>query len=60
MINLLEIAAPTLEWMLLSPLLVILGAACIGVLVEALAPRELRYVIEGAGQRPARRSTIWS
>ena len=32
MINLLEIAAPTLEWMLLSPLLVILGAACLGVL----------------------------
>ena len=48
MINLLEIAAPTLEWMLLSPLLVILAAACVGVLVEALAPRELRYVIQSA------------
>ena len=48
MINLLEIAAPTLEWMLLSPLLVILAAACLGVLVEALAPRELRYVIQSA------------
>ena len=29
MINLLEIASPTLEWMPLSPLLVILVGACL-------------------------------
>lgn len=48
MINVLEIAAPTLEWMLLSPLLVILAVACLGVLVEALVPRDLRYVVQAA------------
>lgn len=48
MINVLEIAAPTLEWGLLSPLLVILGGACLGVLIEAVAPREMRYVLQSA------------
>lgn len=48
MINVLEIAAPTLEWSLLSPLLVILGAACVGVLIEAVVARDLRYVVQTA------------
>ena len=48
MIGLLEIPAPTLEWMLLSPLLVIFGAGCVGVLLEAVVPREYRYVVQAA------------
>ena len=37
------ITAPTIEWLLLSPLVVLLGGAAIGVLVEALTPRRHRY-----------------
>ncbi len=40
------ITAPTIEWLLLSPMLVLLGGAAIGVLVEALAPRRHRYVAQ--------------
>ena len=36
------IAAPHFEWSLLSPVLLVLGAATAGVLVEAFAPRVLR------------------
>ena len=36
------IAAPNIEWGLLSPVLVVFGAATAGVLVEAFAPRVLR------------------
>jgi NADH-quinone oxidoreductase subunit N len=39
------IEAPTIEYGLLAPLLVVFGAACIGVLVEAFAPRYLRKPI---------------
>ncbi len=42
----LEITAPTIEYGLLAPVLVIFGGACLGVLVEALAPREQRRVIQ--------------
>ncbi len=38
--------APTIEWLLLSPLLVLLGGAAIGVLVEAVVPRRHRYVVQ--------------
>lgn len=40
------ITAPTIEWLLLSPLLVLLGGAALGVLVEALVPRRNRYVVQ--------------
>lgn len=40
------IAAPTMEWLQLAPVLTILLAACIGILVEALAPRERRFVTQ--------------
>ncbi|WP_043636642.1 NADH-quinone oxidoreductase subunit NuoN [Nonomuraea candida] len=40
------IEAPTIEYGTLAPLLVIFGAACIGVLVEAFAPRYLRKSIQ--------------
>ena len=40
------ITAPTIEWLLLSPLLVLLGGAAVGVLVEAVVPRRNRYVVQ--------------
>ena len=40
------ITAPTIEWLLLSPLLVLLGGAALGVLVEAITPRRHRYVVQ--------------
>ncbi len=36
--------APSIEYAQLSPMLVVFGAAVAGVLVEAFAPRRLRYV----------------
>lgn len=35
--------APSIEYALLSPMLIVLGAAVAGVLVEAFLPRRLRY-----------------
>jgi proton-translocating NADH-quinone oxidoreductase chain N len=40
------IAAPHFEWSLLSPMLLVFGAALAGVLVEAFAPRELRRPLQ--------------
>ncbi len=39
------IATPHIEWSLLSPMLLVFGAAIVGVLVEAFAPRSLRRTI---------------
>ena len=39
------ITAPTIEYSQLAPMLVVFGAAVIGVLVEAFTPRELRRAI---------------
>jgi NADH-quinone oxidoreductase subunit N len=39
------IAAPHLEYSQLAPMLVVFGAAVVGVLVEAFAPRELRRAV---------------
>ncbi|GGQ28821.1 NADH-quinone oxidoreductase subunit NuoN [Streptosporangium pseudovulgare] len=39
------IQAPTIEYALLSPMLIVFGAAIIGVLIEAFAPRYLRKSI---------------
>ena len=36
------IAAPHIEWSLLSPMLLVFGAALVGVLIEAFAGRDLR------------------
>ncbi len=46
MSTILEIMAPTLEWLQLSPLLVLLGGACLGVIVEAFLPRSYRYLVQ--------------
>jgi len=39
-----EFTTPSIEYSLLAPLLIIFGVAVLGVLVEAFAPRQLRYV----------------
>jgi NADH-quinone oxidoreductase subunit N len=41
----LEITAPHIEYGLLAPVLVIFVGACVGVLSEALVPREMRRVV---------------
>ncbi|MCZ2859370.1 NADH-quinone oxidoreductase subunit NuoN [Blastococcus sp. VKM Ac-2987] len=40
------IEAPDLSWAALAPMLVVFGAACVGVLVEAFAPRESRHPVQ--------------
>jgi len=37
---------PTIEYFTLSPILIVLGAAVLGVLVEAFLPRQQRYVAQ--------------
>ena len=39
----LEITVPVMEWMLEAPLIVLLVGATLGVLLEAVVPREYRY-----------------
>lgn len=41
-----DIQLPNIDYAALSPLLIVLGAACVGILVEAIAPRRLRYPIQ--------------
>jgi len=41
-----EFQAPSIEYGLLSPLLIVAGVALVGVLVEAYAPRRLRYLVQ--------------
>ncbi|HSE02848.1 MAG TPA: NADH-quinone oxidoreductase subunit NuoN [Methylomirabilota bacterium] len=41
-----EFQAPSFEYSLLSPLLIVFGAAIAGVIVEAFAPRGARYVTQ--------------
>ena len=41
-----EFQAPHIEYSLLSPLLIMFGVAIAGVLIEAFAPRRLRYVMQ--------------
>ena len=38
--------APTIEYSTLSPILIVLGTALLGVLVEAFAPRGRRYLVQ--------------
>ncbi|MCW2781920.1 MAG: nuoN [Marmoricola sp.] len=38
--------APSVEYSLIAPVLIILGVAVVGVLVEAFVPRRLRYVVQ--------------
>ncbi len=41
-----EFSKPTIEYGLISPLLVVFGAAIVGVLVEAFVARRARYVVQ--------------
>ena len=41
-----EITAPTIEYGLLAPVLIIFAGACLGVLAEAVVPRELRRAVQ--------------
>lgn len=41
-----EFQKPSIEYSLLSPLLIVFGVALLGVLVEAFAARRLRYLIQ--------------
>ena len=41
-----EITAPNIEYGLLAPVLLIFAGACVGVLAEAVAPREIRRVVQ--------------
>ena len=41
-----EVHAPSISYHLVAPMLIVLGAALLGVLVEAFAPRRARYVIQ--------------
>jgi NADH-quinone oxidoreductase subunit N len=43
-----DLQAPDIEWAALSPSLIVFAAATLGVLVEAFAPRRLRYGTEVA------------
>ena len=40
------IAAPTIGYALLLPFIVVFAAACVGVLVEAVVPRDLRRAVQ--------------
>ncbi|MDO5533243.1 MAG: NADH-quinone oxidoreductase subunit NuoN [Propionibacteriaceae bacterium] len=42
----LEMAAPTLEWRALAPVLLVFAAACIGILLEAVLPRAYRFLAQ--------------
>jgi NADH-quinone oxidoreductase subunit N len=41
-----EFQSPSVEYSLLSPLLIVAGVAIVGVLVEAYAPRARRYLVQ--------------
>ena len=41
-----EIIAPNIEYGLLAPVLIIFAGGCLGVLAEAVAPRELRRAVQ--------------
>jgi len=45
--TLLEIPTPSLNYLLLAPVLVVFGAACLGLLVEAFLPRAHRLLFQG-------------
>ena len=41
-----NLPTPSVEYGLLSPMLIVFGAAIAGVLVEAFVPRERRYAVQ--------------
>jgi NADH-quinone oxidoreductase subunit N len=43
-----QVTAPPIDWGAMAPLLVVLGAACVAVLVEAFLPRHQRWPVQVA------------
>ena len=43
-----DFVKPTIEYAELSPLLIVFGVACLGIIVEAFAPRDRRHVIQSS------------
>jgi NADH-quinone oxidoreductase subunit N len=41
-----ELKLPAIDYGALAPMLILFGAACVGVLVEAFVPRRLRHVVQ--------------
>src|SRR5262245_42578757 len=41
-----DITLPALDYMAMAPMLILFGAACLGVLVEAFAARRSRYPVQ--------------
>ena len=41
-----QVTAPPIDWGAMAPLLVVLGAACAAVLVEAFLPRHQRWPVQ--------------
>ena len=42
-----DFVKPTIDYFQISPLLIVFGVACLGVLVEAFLPRSLRHLAQG-------------
>jgi len=42
----LQFTTPSLDYLLFAPVLIVLGAACVGILVEAFVPRRARFVTQ--------------
>ena len=40
------IGIPPIDYAAIAPVLVVLGAACLGVLVEAFVPRQQRWLVQ--------------
>ena len=46
LLPILEMAAPTLEWRALAPVLLVFAAACLGILLEAVLPQAYRFLAQ--------------
>jgi len=44
--TLVEFTAPTLDYWKLAPFLIVLGAGCVGILLEAFVPRRVRFATQ--------------
>ncbi|MDR2974517.1 MAG: NADH-quinone oxidoreductase subunit NuoN [Propionibacteriaceae bacterium] len=59
----LEFTAPQVDYVRLLPFLIVLGVACLGILVEAFVPRKARFVTQTAlailGLAAGLGATIW-
>src|SRR3954469_2897055 len=41
-----DLKLPAIDYGALAPMLILFGAACVGVLIEALVPRRLRHAVQ--------------